>query len=77
MRSVKNVFLERCSQNSQEKACVRDSILIKLHSLGCKREALAQVFSCEFRKISMSAFFTEHLWTTASALAFQKQPPVL
>ena len=24
MRSVKNVFLERCSQNSQEKACVRD-----------------------------------------------------
>ena len=32
MRSVKKVFLERCSQNSQEKACVRDSILIKLHS---------------------------------------------
>ena len=32
MRSVKKSFLERCSQNSQEKACVRDSILIKLHS---------------------------------------------
>ena len=32
MRSVKKVFLERCSQNSQEKAGVRDSILIKLHS---------------------------------------------
>ena len=32
IRSVKKVFLERCSQNSQEKACVRDSILIKLHS---------------------------------------------
>ena len=32
MRSVKKGFLERCSQNSQEKACVRDSILIKLHS---------------------------------------------
>ena len=29
-RSVKKVFLERCLQNS--KACVRDSILIKLHS---------------------------------------------
>ena len=25
IRSVKKVFLERCSQNSQEKACVRDS----------------------------------------------------
>ena len=32
MHSVKKVFLERCSQNSQEKACVRDPILIKLHS---------------------------------------------
>ena len=32
MRSVEKVFLERCSQNSQEKACVRDSILTKLHS---------------------------------------------
>ena len=28
----KKMFLERCSQNSLEKACVRDSILIKLHS---------------------------------------------
>ena len=32
MRSLKKVFLERCLQSSQEKACVRDSILIKLHS---------------------------------------------
>ena len=32
MRFVKNVFLERCSQISQEKACVRDSIFKKLHS---------------------------------------------
>ena len=42
------VFLERCLQNSQENACVRDSFLIK----GCKKETLAQVFSCEFCKIS-------------------------
>ena len=28
----KKVFLERCSQNVQKKACVSDSILIKLHS---------------------------------------------
>ena len=32
-----------------------------------KKEALAKVFSCEFRKISKSTFFTEHLWATASA----------
>ena len=31
-RSVKKVFLERCLQNSQKKACVRDSILIQVHS---------------------------------------------
>ena len=30
MRYVKKVFLERFSQNSQEKACVRDSILINI-----------------------------------------------
>ena len=31
-QSVKKVFLERCSQNSQENTCVRDSILIKLQA---------------------------------------------
>ena len=29
---VKKVFLERYLQNPQEEACVKDSILIKLHS---------------------------------------------
>ena len=33
-----------------------------------KKEALAQVFSCEFCEISKNTFFTEHLWTTASVL---------
>ena len=33
-----------------------------------KRESLAEVFSCEFCEISMNTFFTEHLWTTATAL---------
>ena len=28
---------------------------------------MAQVFSCEFCKISKSTFFTEHLWATASS----------
>ena len=68
----KKVFSEKCSQNSQEKACVRDSILIKLHSQGCEKETLAQVLSCEFSKISKNIFFTGHLRTTASALSFSE-----
>ena len=32
-----------------------------------KKETLARVFPCEFCKIFKNAFFTEHLWTTASA----------
>ena len=31
-----------------------------------KKEALAQVFSCEFCEISKNTFFSEHLQTTAS-----------
>ena len=31
-----------------------------------KIEALAQVFSCEFCKISKNTFFIEHVWATAS-----------
>ena len=51
------VFLERCSQNSQENTCARPSISIKLHFQGCKKETLTQVFSCEFSKISKNTFF--------------------
>ena len=36
-----------------------------------KKEALAQVISCEFWKISKNNFFTEHLWTTASRVNAQ------
>ena len=62
MRSVKEVFLERYLQNSQEKACVGNSILIKLHSEGCKKETLEQVlFSCVFSKVYKNTFFSEHL----------------
>ena len=35
-----------------------------------KKEALAQVFSCEFCKISKNIFFTEHLRTTASKIHY-------
>ena len=31
-----------------------------------KKEALAQVFSCEFWEIFKNTFSTKHLWTTAS-----------
>ena len=72
MRPVKEVFLERCLQISQGKACVRDSILIKSHSYDCKKETLAQVFSCEFSRISKNTFFTKHLWAAASALSFSE-----
>ena len=30
-----------------------------------KKEALTQVFSCEFCEISKNTFFTEHVWATA------------
>ena len=33
-----------------------------------EKETLAQVFSCEFCKISKNTLFTEHLWVTASVL---------
>ena len=31
-----------------------------------KKETLAQVFSCEFSKISRNTFFTEYLWASTS-----------
>ena len=34
-----------------------------------QKEALAQVFSCEFSEISKNTFFTEHLRATASGCA--------
>ena len=66
--SVKKVFLE-ISQNSHENTCARFSFLIKLHAEAChfiNEKTLAQVFSCEFCKVSKNTFFTEHLWATAS-----------
>ena len=35
-----------------------------------KKEALGQVFSCEFCEISKNTFFTEHLRTTAPGYFF-------
>ena len=62
----KKVFLE-ISQNSQENPCARASLLIKLQACKfIKREALAQVFSCEFCGISKNTFLAKHLWEAAS-----------
>ena len=56
--SVKNVFLE-ILQNSQKNRCARVSFLIKLKTSACnfiKKETVAQVFTCEFCKISKNTF---------------------
>ena len=47
--------------------------MIKLQVEACnfiRKEALAQLFSCEFCKISKNTFFTEHLWATASTCSY-------
>ena len=62
------MFLE-ILQNSQKNSCATVSILIKLQAETCdfiKKEALAQVFSWEFCKISKNTFFVEHLRAAAS-----------
>ena len=64
----KKVFL-KISQNSQKNACARVCLLISCRPQACnfiRKEALAQVFSCEFCEICKSIFFTEDLRTTAS-----------
>ena len=65
MCSVKKVFLE-ISENSQENTCARVSFIIKLQAF-MKKEALAQVFSCEFSEISKNIFFHRTPLVTASA----------
>ena len=39
-----------------------------------KKETLVQVFSSEFCKISKNAFFTKHVWATASASLAHQMP---
>ena len=52
-----------------QNTCARVSFLIKLQVEACnfiKKETLAQVFSCEFCKVSKSNFSTKQLRVTAS-----------
>ena len=72
------VFLE-IQQNSKENTCARVSFLIKLQASACnfvKEETLAQVFSCEFCKISENSFFKGHLRATASLCSITKSSTV-
>ena len=67
-------FAKRCSQKFH-KIHRKTPVPESLFKQSCKPEAsnfikkktLAQVFSCGFCEISKNTFFTEHLWTTASA----------
>ena len=60
------MFLE-IWRNSQQNTCARTSFLIRLRAYNfIEKEALEQMFSCEFREISQNTFLTEHLRATAS-----------
>ena len=60
----KQLFL-KTEQYSQENTCVGISLFGKVAGLqSCnfvKKETLAQMFSCEFCKISKNTFFKEHV----------------
>ena len=69
------VFLE-ISQNSQENTCLWVYFLIKLEPLACnfiKKEALAQVFPCEFCEISKNTFFNKTALVAASVYTWAFQ----
>ena len=62
------MFLET-SQNPQKNTCARVSFLIQLQASACnfiKKETLAQVFHCEFCKISKNTFSYRTPSVTAS-----------
>ena len=57
----KKVFL-KISQNSQENTCTKVAEACNF----IKKEALAQVLSCEFCETFKNIFFKEQFWATAS-----------
>ena len=62
-------FVKHCLLCSGFPATSGGSFLLKMARPATllKKETLAQMFSCEFCEISKNAFFTEHVWATASA----------
>ena len=71
----KKVLSEKCSQNSQEKACVRDPILIKLHSKAVKKRLWHKCFPVNLAKFLRTPFLLNTSGRLLPLLAFQKQPP--
>ena len=57
------LFYRKSLQGSQENTCAKVSILIKIQASACKcikKEALAQVLSCEFCDIFKNTFFLQN-----------------
>ena len=65
------MFLERYSQNSQEKACVRD-YFHKIAFLGLWKRDWHKCFPVNLAKFLRTPFFTERLRTTASVFSFSE-----
>ena len=68
--SIKNGVLKNFAKLTGKHLC-QSLVFNKVADSACnfiKKETLVQVFSCEFCKIFKNTFYTEHLWTTASAL---------
>ena len=60
-------FNPRSVNDSHQRCSVKSGVLPKACNF-IKKESLAQVFSCEFWKISKKTYFIEHLLTTASGM---------
>ena len=63
--SVRKGFLRNFTNFTEKHLC--QSLFLNKVGL-IKKEALAQVVSCEFCEISKNTFFIEYLWATASEI---------
>ena len=64
--SIKNVFLNNFAKFKGKHLC--QSLFLSTVAYNfIKKESLVQMFSCEFYEIFKNIFFTEHIWTSASA----------
>ena len=74
--SVKKVFLERSSQDSQENTCIRDSYLIELQTWkAVKKRLWHKCFPVNLAKFLRTPFLQNTSGRLLLLLAFQKQPP--
>ena len=74
--SVKKVFLERSSQDSQENTCIRDSYLIELQTWkAVKKRLWHKCFPVNLAKFLRTPFLQNTSGRLLLLLTFQKQPP--